>query len=124
MGVVQTLGPWSFELTGSIFFYTPNDDFFDGSRLEKDPLYSLQSHVVRTFGDVWVSVGASYGLGGETEVDGVRKGDERSNLLYGVLGGVSLGSGMGVRIGYIRQEALRKAGADTHNIVVGGSIRF
>jgi len=124
LGVVHAVGPWSFELTGSVFFYTPNDDFFDGSRLEKDPLYSLQGHVVRTFDAFWVSVGASYGLGGRSEVDGVRKDDERSNLLYGLLAGTSLGSRMGVRVGYIRQEALRRAGADSHNVVAGWSIRF
>ena len=125
LGAVQTFGPWSVELTGSAFVYTDNEDFFNGSRVERDPVYSLQGHVVRTIeGGFWVSVGASWGLGGESEVDGVRKRDERSNLLYGILAGMSLGGGQGIRVGYIRQEALKKAGADTHNIVVGWAVRF
>jgi hypothetical protein len=125
LGVVHTRGPWSLELTGSVFLYTNNDDFFNGSRLEKDPLYSIQGHVVRTFdAGFWISAGASYGLGGESEVDGMRKGDERSNLLYGVLGGVSLGSQQSLRVGYIRQEAFKKVGADTHNVLLGWATRF
>jgi len=88
-------------------------------------MYSLQGHVVRTFDEgFWVTAGASYGLGAESEIDGVRKGDERSNFLYGVLAGVSLGPQQGLRVGYIRQSALKKAGADTHNVLAGWAIRF
>ncbi|RPH41972.1 MAG: transporter [Planctomycetota bacterium] len=125
MGVVHTRGPWSFELTGSLFLFTENDDFFNGNRLEKDPLYAIQGHVVRTFdGGFWVSAGASYGWGGETEINGVGNDDIRSNLLYGVLAGFSIFSLQGFRAGYIRQEALNNVGADVHNLVVGWGTRF
>jgi hypothetical protein len=96
LGVVQTFGPWSVELTGSVFIYTDNPDFFNGSRVERDPIYSVQGHVVRTIeGGFWLSAGVSWGLGGESEVNGVRKDDERSNLLYGVLAGASVGTATG-----------------------------
>jgi hypothetical protein len=125
LGAVRTLGPWSFEATGSVFLFTVNHEFFNGNRLEKAPVYSVQGHVVRTFeAGFWVSTGVSYGLGGETEINGIRQDDERSNLLYGLVAGVSLGSGIGLRAGYIRQEALRNAGTDAHNVVLGCSMRF
>jgi hypothetical protein len=124
LGIVHVGGPWSFELTGSVFLYLPNDDFFNGSRLEKEPLYALQAHVVRTFDPFWISAGASYGLGGRSEVDGDRKDDQRSNLLVGVLAGVTFGGQHGLRVGYVRQVALRKAGGDLHNFLAGWSIRF
>jgi len=125
LGVVHTVGPWSFELTGSVFLFTNNDDFFNGNRLEKDPLYAIQGHVVRTFdGGYWVSAGASYGRGGETEINGVGKDDVRSNLLYGLLAGFSVFSVQGFRAGYIRQESLNNIGPETHNFVVGWGVRF
>jgi hypothetical protein len=124
LGVVHVLGPWSFELTGSAFVFTENDDFFNGNRLEKDPLYAVQGHVVRTFGGFWVSAGTSYGWGGETEINGVGKDDRRSNLLYGMLAGYSFSALLNFRIGYVRQEALNNVGLDAHNVVLGWSARF
>ena len=36
LGVVHTRGPWSYELTGSVFFYTDNNEFL-GTTREQDP---------------------------------------------------------------------------------------
>jgi hypothetical protein len=125
VGVVHTQGPWSFELTGSVFLFTNNDEFFNGRRLEKDPVFAVQAHVVRTFeGGFWVSGGVSYGWGGETEIDGVDQEDRRSNLLYGLFAGLSLFSVQGFRAGYFRQEAFKSVGGDLHNLLLGWSARF
>jgi len=40
MGVLHTRGPWSYELTGSIFFFTDNDNFLNGKELEQKPFYA------------------------------------------------------------------------------------
>ena len=39
-GMVHQRGKWSLEVTGEASFYTDNRDFFNGSKLEKDPFYS------------------------------------------------------------------------------------
>ena len=39
-GVVHTRGQWSYELTGSVFFFTENDDFFGGNERKQDPLFA------------------------------------------------------------------------------------
>jgi hypothetical protein len=125
LGVVHSSGPWSGELTGSAFVYTPNNDFFNGLTLRQDPLYAIQGHVVRTFGGgFWVSADAAYGRGGETEISGVDKEDLRSNLLYGFTVGFSLESGQSFRLGYLRREALNNVGLDAHNVLLTWSIRF
>jgi len=125
LGVVHTEGPWSFEMTGSAFLYTQNNDFFDGSTLRQDPLYAVQTHVVRTFeGGFWVSAGAAYGWAGDTQIDGVNKDDARSNLLYGITGGFSLPPVHAFRIGYFRRETLNHLGLTSHNILVTWSMRF
>lgn len=125
VGVVHTSGPWSGELTGSIFLYTPNDDFFGGSTLRQDPLYTIQGHVVRTFdGGFWISGDVAYGRGGETAIDGVSRDDVRSNLLYGVTFGFTVPPVHSFRLGYLRRETLNNVGLDAHNLLLSWSMRF
>jgi len=125
LGVVQVVGPWSFEATASFFAYTDNDDFFGGNRLEQEPLFAIQVHVVRTFEQGWwVSAGSAYGRGGRTSINGAADDDLRSNLLYGASAGLALGMSQSVSLTYIRQTALSKTGGDFHNLLLGWAIRF
>jgi hypothetical protein len=125
LGVLRTVGPWSFELTGSMFIYADNDEFFNGNTLEQNPLYAVQAHIVRTFETGWwVSAGAAYGSGAESAVNGVANDDERRNLLYGGSFGFPIGSSQSVQLGYLRRDALASAGIDSHNFFVGWSVRF
>lgn len=125
VGVVHITGPWSFELTGSTTFFTPNDDFFGGMRLEQDPLHSVQAHVVRSLeGGLWVSAGAAYGWAGESEIDGVDKDDERSNLMYGVSFGFSVASTHSFRAGYIRQATLEDVGMEVNHFFLTWGMVF
>ena len=45
-GVVHNRGKWSMELTGAVWLYTDNNDFFNGNKLEQDPYYTIQTHLV------------------------------------------------------------------------------
>jgi hypothetical protein len=124
LGVVHTHGPWSYEVTGSLFLFTDNDEFFNGNKLEQDPLFSAQAHVVRTYeGGFWISGGVGYDWAGETQVNGVPKGD-RSDLLLGFSFGFAIGSDQSVRMGFIRAASLNEIGSDTNNLYAGWSIRF
>ena len=63
-GIVHTRGQWSYELTGSVFFFTDNNEFFNGNRRKQDPLYVLQGHIVRTFDrGIWASLSAGHDWG-------------------------------------------------------------
>jgi hypothetical protein len=124
-GVLHRRGPWSFELTGSTFFFTPNDDYFGGKRLKQDPLYAAQAHVVRTFKPgLWAGAGMAYGWGGETEIDGVKGDNERGNLLFGVSFGIPINRSQGIALRYIGGRTQEDSGVDTDGVLVSWSIRF
>jgi hypothetical protein len=125
LGVLHTRGPWSYELTGTLACFTDNDEFFGGHRLEQDPLLAAQAHVVRVFdGGWWLSVGAAYGWGGETAIDGADTGDERSNLLYGASFGFRLAATQGIRVAWLHADSRTDTGADTDNVLVMWTLRF
>lgn len=125
LGVLHTRGPWSYELTGSVFFFTDNDDFFGGTKREQDPIYALQAHVVRSFpSGWWASLGAAYGWGGETTIDGDEKSDRRGDLLAGGSFGFPVASNQAMQFGYIRRRTQKDLGVDTDSVFAGWSVRF
>lgn len=125
LGVVQTWGPWSAELTGSAYLFTDNDAFRGHHRRTQDPLYSLQTHLVRNFAaGWWGSLSAEYADGGESRVDGIRKHDRRGDLLYGVSLGLALDRQSSVKVAYVGSRTQEAIGADTENLVISYSLRF
>ena len=125
LGVLQLHGPWSFELSGSVFFYTENDDFFEGNRLEQDPLYAMQGHIVRTFGRrAWASLSVGHALDGTNEVNGVPANDARDELLAAIAAGGRISGAQSLKVVYLRRRVLEDVGADTDNFVLAWSYRF
>lgn len=84
LGISKAIGPWTFEATAAVAFYTDNEDFFGGKTRRQDPLYSLQGHVIYGFrSGVWVSLDSTYFTGGRTTVDGVLNSDLQQNWRVG-----------------------------------------
>lgn len=120
LGAVHRSGPWSAELTGGIWFYTENDDFFNGKTLENDPLFGMQAHLVYTFRPgLWLAGGAAFGYGAESTVDGQSKDDHRENLAYGVSFGYPITRQVGVKLSYIGTRTQVDTGADTDSVLGG-----
>ena len=118
LGVVHNRGKWSMEMTGATWFFTDNDEFFNGKRLENDPLYALQGHVVYTYcPGLWLAGGAAYGYGAESTVDGDRKDDRKENLAYGMSLGYPLTRRLGAKVGYLGTRTQTSVGADTDTVV-------
>ncbi len=91
IGLLHQRGPWEFELTGSVSFYEDNPAFFRGSRLEQDPLFFLQGHVIRRFGrTAWAGVSAGYSHGGEATIDGVAKDNDDRSRYFALSVGAAL----------------------------------
>lgn len=125
LGVVHRRGAWSYELTGSVAFFTDNTEFNHDQARAQDPLFALQGHIVYTTDTGWwVSVGAAHEWGGESSVDGVRKDDSKRDLLYGISAGLPLGRRSSVKIGFIGSRANKSIGADTDNLALAVSVRF
>ena len=126
LGVLHTRGKWSYELTGSTFIYTENDDFFGGSSLEQDPLYALQAHVIRVFDKpgYWVALSTGYGWKGETVVDGVRSDNSQKRWLSSLAFGIPLGKKQGMNFAYLRDRTKTNIGADVDSLAIAWSIVF
>jgi hypothetical protein len=59
------------EVLPTVSFYAANTDPYGALRVEKSPLFSLESHLTHTLGPkAWVSADMLYRSGGETRTDG------------------------------------------------------
>jgi hypothetical protein len=84
IGMSKALGPLTLELSTSMAFYSRNDDYFGGSTIEQDPMYSAQVHAIYNFGrGVWGALDGTYYAGGRTTIDGV-SGDQLGSSRVGV----------------------------------------
>jgi len=82
IGIAKTWGPVTVELTPSATFYTDNDDFL-GHRLQRDPLYGIQGHVIyHTRHGLWAAIDATYYGGGKKTVAGV-EGEQLQDIRVG-----------------------------------------
>ena len=125
IGVVHSRGPWSYELTGSIFFYTDNNDFYNGKKREQDPLYALQAHLVRLIKPgLWASLSAGYTRGGRSTINGVAKNDENTNILSAFSVGVPVTRTQGIKATYLRARTQEDTGGDTDSLMLGWSVMY
>ena len=119
LGVVHTRGPWSFELTGSVFFFSDNDEFFNGSKREQDPLYTLQAHIVRNFRHgIWGSLSAGTVRAGQSSINAEEKDDQKEDSLYAVSAGMAVSRTSSVKIAYAKGRTHKEVGSDADNIAV------
>ena len=125
LGVTHTRGKWTAELTGSVFFYGENDRFFQGQRLENDPLYAVQGHLIYTFRPgLWASISSAYGEGAEPTVDGVPREAETRNWLNAVSLGIPISRTQGIKLSYVFTRTQVPFGADLNNFVLAYSKMF
>jgi len=124
-GIVHTRGPWSYEMTGSILFFTDNNEFFNGKRRKQDSLYVLQGHIIRTFErGIWASLSAGYDWGGQSSLNGEKKDDERSDFLYALSAGMSVSKTSSIKFAFVRSRTRVEVGSDSDNLVIAYSRMF
>ena len=125
VGVVHTRDAWSYELTGSVNFYTDNDEFWQGQEREQDPLYVLQTHIVYTFKNrVWLSTALGYDYGGETSVDGIDKEDHKENAFFSASLGFPITKSSSIKLAYVGGQTQENVGSDINHFILGYSGRF
>lgn len=84
LGMSKTFGPLILELAGAVTLYTDNDDLL-GQKVEQDPLYSVQGHLVYTFPkQIWIALDGTYYTGGQSTVNGVEKDNLLNNTRLGL----------------------------------------
>jgi hypothetical protein len=123
VGVVHNRGKWSMELTGAIWLYTDNNDFYNGSKLEQDPLFTLQTSLVYNFlPGLWAAGSVGYGHGGESILEGVPQNDRRENLAWAFSFGYPITRRLGLKIVYLGTRTQRQIGEDTDSISANFSV--
>jgi hypothetical protein len=125
IGVVHNRGKWSTEFSASASFYTNNDDFFGGKKLEEDVYFIGQGHLIYTFRPgLWLGASAGFGYGGESTIDGVSANDRKFNLGWGLSMGIPVNRSFGFKIGYIGTQTQEDTGADTNTLAIACSYQW
>jgi len=125
LGYVHSRGKWSGEISGTVEIYSDNDSFFNGSKLEQDPLYFVHSHLVYTFKPrLWTSVSFGYDTGGRSTVNGEKKNDRKENFYWAVSLGFPVFRQISAKVGYIGSHTNKSVGFDSDTFTVGLSTNW
>ena len=125
LGVTHTRGKWTGELTGSVFLYGDNNEFWMDTKLESDPLWALQAHLIYSFKPgLWASLSTAYGTGGEAKVDSVAKNNLSGNWLSALSLGIPIDRRQGVKITLLTGRTQKFTGVDVNSLILGYSLMF
>jgi len=125
IGVVHSWGKWAAELTGSAFFFTDNDDFYQNTAREQDPLLALQGHLIYTFRPgMWASLSSAYGAGAQSTIDGVGIDDKRGKYLLAASFGYSINRRQGLKFTYLHGTTTENTGSDSDRVILAYSVMW
>ena len=125
LGVVHNWGKWSAELTAQTWFFTDNNDFYNGKRLEQDPMYGADAHLIYTFRPgLWVSGSFGYAGGGTTTVNGASNNNDQNNIGWGLALGIPINRAVGVKLAYIGTRTEAQTGLDSDTFTCALSVMF
>ena len=125
LGVLHQHNKWQFELTGSVFLYQTNDEFWDGNELKRDPLWFLQGHVIYTIKPGWwVSVSGGYAYDGHSTVNGVEASDDWRKRYIAFSLGIPINARQGMKLVYFTSDTHTSTGTNTDALIVAWSINW
>jgi hypothetical protein len=125
IGVVHSRGPWSIELTGSMFLFSDNNDFIDNTRLAQKTIYAIQSHLIYDFKPgLWVSLSTAYGSGGQVILEKEKTAFEVDNWLWAASFGFPIGKTQSVKLTWLSGRTQNDVGRDSDNLLLSWSMRW
>ena len=125
LGAVHNWGKWSAELTAAGLFFTDNNDFFTGKRLEQDPACGLDAHLIYTIRPgLWLAGSVGYLGGGVTAVDGVSSDNSQSNVGWGFSIGIPITRALGLKFAYIGTRTQVGTGLDSDTFAIALSVAW
>ena len=120
LGVQHVHRNWTFEVTGTAWFYTDNKSFFGDNRLEQDPLYTLDGTAIYTFkSGIWASVSGGIGVGGQTATNGRANDDRKKDTSWAISAGFPLSRALGIKVSYIDSDRWNFVGNELRTLSVG-----
>lgn len=118
-GFVHMRGKWTLETTAFVALFTDNDEFFNGKKLEQDPHYALNAHIIYNFRpNVWASASAGYDYGGRSTVDGIKKDDRKQNVAWAISFGLPFNRHLGGKIAYVGTRTQESTGVDSDSLIL------
>jgi hypothetical protein len=92
----------TFEIVPMVEFFSDNDDPFGAaSVVSQDPLFRLEGHVTRSFGQpFWASLDGAFEFGGRIRADGIPQGEAEKALALGATLGWAPSPTLAFRISY------------------------
>jgi len=125
LGVVHTRGPWSFELTGSVFMFSNNNSFVDKAVLKQKNVYALQTHVVYSFKlGLWASLSTGYGTGGRIRIDETKPKFKVDNWVWAASLGMPIGKTQSFKLTWLSGRTQNLVGRDSDNLLLSWSLRW
>ncbi|RKR11662.1 outer membrane putative beta-barrel porin/alpha-amylase [Flavobacterium sp. 90] len=89
------------EAYGGIWFYTNNNDYLNGKKLEQKATYSLQAHASYYFkNNMWIGFNTNWFFGGKTVIDGVSDDSQIDNWRVGGTFSTPVAKGQSVKFQY------------------------
>ena len=122
LGAVHTRGNWTIEGTAAVDFYTDNNSFFNGNKLEQDPFFNVQVHAIRDFSPgFWASASLGYGNGSQSTVNGEEKDDRKEFVAWALSVGYPVTKRLSIKAAYISTRRQRESGLESDTLTVGFS---
>jgi hypothetical protein len=91
----------TFEIRPVVHIFGDNEDPFGGDVSSQDPIFGVEGHITRNFGNsLWAAVDGYYEIGGEISVDGVTTVDELETLALGATLGLVFSPSFAMRMSY------------------------
>lgn len=125
IGVLHQRNKWQFELTGSVFIYGDNDDFWMGTEREQDPLWFAQGHAIYTFKPgLWAGLSGGYAWGGRSEISGVRKDDDSRLRYLKITVGVPINARQGLSFAFASGRTNTLFDSNLDRVIVAWNLMF
>jgi hypothetical protein len=125
LGILHQRRNWQFELTGSVYLYGENDDFWNGNVHTQDPLWFMQGHVIYAIKPGWwASLSGGFAHGGRSDVNGVPKSDDRRSRYIALSLGVPINARQGLKITYLTRDTHIDTGLRTNALLLGWSMSW
>lgn len=84
-GISKGYDDFTFELLSDVELYSTNNNFV-GKRKKKDPIYSVQGHVIYTIKrGMWIALNSNYYWGGNSYVNGLSQDTDLRNSRLGAI---------------------------------------
>jgi len=125
LGVLHQRRNWQFELTGSVFLYGTNDDFWNGNVLKQDPLWFLQGHVIYSIKPGWwASISGGFAHGGRSEVNGIPKSDDKRSRYLALSLGMPINAQQGLKFTWLTSDTHVDTGQNANALLVGWTFNW